>query len=451
MISEKQEKRVIYILLALMVVSVIVKCIATVAGKTYLYADGAAFFHDLLRGVGYKTAHVGRRGSYFLMQLFADLALRAGVTDMNLLGALFSIGEVFWFGAFTFLAMLLCKKYQWAGYIPLLAVNYAVINIFSGFFIEIESITAVGIYIFLLIYYLLSCRKADWFFRVITTLILFILPNGHEYFIGYSLVLLCVLLARLLRERDKIYLIEWLVHIGMNVYCIYSAYMAAMYGDAATGSLISSIQSLPEKKYYWVLIFGIVITALATLADTKFHKRKFYVTAVTVSILCVAWLGYLVCTISDTLAVRSFSMRFMNLIIPSALGMFCLLIWLLRIHYNIEYSLTIMAMAFLIISNVYDIKVSSAYHNYIVSVNEECQKRTGFFTIEESGIDRTYCWGWPLPMESFFAQCLLGETVIDSNMIEYFDRPTWEAFDSDDIDAYTDMSRYGIVIDKQSF
>ena len=451
MITEKQEKTIIYILLALMVVSVIVKCIATVVGKTYLYADGAAFFYALLRGDGYKFAHIGRRGSYFLMQLFADLALRAGVTDINIIGALFSIGEVFWFGAFTFLAMLLCKKYHREGYIPLLAVNYAVVNIFSGFFIEIESITAVGIYIFLLMYYLLSCKKEAWLFRVIATLILFILPHGHEYFIGYSLVLLCVLFARLLRERDRVYLIEWLIHIVMNVYYVYSAYMAIMYGDAATGSVISSIRSLPEKRYYWLLVFGIVTVVLVVLVDTRTHNKTIYAAAVTVSMLCVAWLGYLVCTIPDTLATRSFSMRFMNLILPSALGMFCLLIWLLRIDYKIEYSLTIMAIAFLIISNVYDIEVSNAYHNYIVGVNEKCQERTGFFTIDESGLDRAYCWGWPLPMESLLAQCLQGETVIDSIMIEYFETPYWELFDSDDIDAYEDLTKYGIVIDKESF
>lgn len=434
-----------------MVVSVIVKCIATVVGKTYLYADGAAFFFALLRGDGYKFAHIGRQGSYFLMQLFADLALRAGVTDINFIGALFSIGEVFWFGAFTFLAMLLCKKYHENGYIPLLAINYAVVNIFSGFFIEIESITAVGIYIFLLMYYLLSCKKEAWPFRVISTLLLFVLPHGHEYFIGYSLVILCVLCARLLRERDKVYLIEWIIHIVMNAYYIYSAYMAIMYGDATTGSVISSIKSLPEKRYFWLLIFGIAIVVLALLVYDKSHNKTVYAAAVAVSILCIGWLGYLVCTISDTLAVRSFSMRFINFIIPSALGMFCLLVWLLRIHYSIEYSLTIMAAAFLIISNVYDIKTSNAYHDYIVSVNQKCQERTGFFTIDESGIDKTYCWGWSLPLESFFAQCLLGEKVIDSVMIEYFEKEKHVLIDSTDIDAYVDMSEYGIVTDKESF
>lgn len=451
MSSQKQEKRAVYILLALMIVSITVKCIATSVGKTYLYADGAAFFYALLRGDGYKFAHIGRQGSYFLMQLFAGLALRAGVTDINLLGTLFSIGEVFWFGAFTFLAMLLCKKYHREGYIPLLAVNYAVVNIFSGFFIEIESITAVGIYIFLLMYYLLSCKKEAWLFRVIAALLLLVLPHGHEYFIGYSIVLLCVLFSRLLRERDKIYPIEWFVHIAMNVYYIYSAYMAIMYGDATTGSVINSIKSLPEKKYFWLLIFGIAIFVLALLVYDKFHNKTIYAAAVAVSILCIVWLGYLVCTISDTLAVRSFSMRFINFIIPSALGMFCLLVWLLRINYNIEYSLTIMAAAFLIISNVYDIKTSNAYHDYIVSVNQKCQERTGFFTIDESGIDRTYCWGWPLPLESLLAQCLMGETVIDSVMIEYFDKEKHVLIDSSDIDAYMDMSGYGIVIDKQSF
>ena len=67
-----------------------------------------------------------------------------------------------------------------------------------------------------------------------------------------------------------------------------------------------------------------------------------------------------------------------------------------------------------------------AYHDYLVRINELNQERSGFFDVGSTDLDRTFCWGWPLPMESFLAQCLQGETVIDSNMIYRFDMQQWE-------------------------
>lgn len=360
---------------------------------------------------------------------------------------MFGIGEALWLGAFTVLSMLLCKKHSGGGYMTLLAVNYTLVNIFSGVFTQIESITAVGIYVFsdLLSFVM---QKEDWTYRIIATMLLLLLPNANEYFVGYSCVLFCVLLARLFRERRKVYLCEWIVHIVVNTYTIFRSYIAATQG-ASTASLMGSIRTLHEKKYYWILIFGIVIAFLAALVYGKLHNTTVLAAVMVISILCSIWIGYLIYTMANALAARSFSMRFMNLVLPMALGMLCLLIWLFRI--NIEYSLAVMAITFLILSNVYDIKVSNAYYGYLVRINEMCKERTGFFTISETDLDQTFCWGWSLPQESFFAQCLQGETIIDSNMIQYFEIPSWEPFDSDNIDAYADMSKYGIEIDKQSF
>lgn len=443
-----------FLLTGVMLLTVIVKCVATAAGGNYLFADGANHLYKILQAGNAITNIDGRQGSFLLMELLTVLGMKLGITNINVLCALYGIGSVMWLGIFTLLAMWLCRKHNTNGsqYIALLAVLYVLINIFTGFFTAIESITAVGMYSYLLIYYLLSQKGTDWFFRVISLILLGILPVANEYFVGYSAVLLLVLAARFIKDRKQIYVVEWIAHFIMNGYTCYRSWLAATQG-APTSSLEASIRTLSGRQYYWILLGMITITLLLAAVCSKIPdgnlKKVMRGIVYCFCILCGAWLALTIYLISYGIASISFSMRFMNLILPVAFGMFCLLLWLFRV--NLKYSVLTMAVIFLILSCIYDVRVSCAYHDYLVRINELNQERSGFFDVGSTDLDRTFCWGWPLPMESFLAQCLQGETVIDSNMIYRFDMQQWEAFDSDDIDAYGDMERYGISIDKEAF
>lgn len=422
---------------------------------TILFADGANHLYKILQAGNAVTNIDGRQGSFFLMELLVTLGMKAGITDIKVLCALYGIGSVMWLGGFILLAMCLCRKHaaeNGSQYIALLAVLYVLINIFTGFFTAIESITAVGMYSFLLLYYLLSQKGTDWFFRITGLILLGFLPVANEYFVGYSAVLLLVLAARFIRDRKQVYVVEWIAHFAVNGYTCYRSYMAATQG-APTSSLEASIRTLAGRQYYWILLGMITVSLLTAVIYSKVPggtlKKVMRCIVYLLCVLCGAWLALTVYLISYGIASISFSMRFMNLILPMAFGMFCLLLWLF--HIDLKYSVLTMAVMFLVLSCIYDVRASGAYHDYLVRINELDQERTGFFDVGQTDLDRTFCWGWPLPMESFLAQCILGETVIDSNMIYRFDMQQWEAFDSDDIDAYGDMERYGIYIDQEAF
>lgn len=442
-------------LIAGMLLTVTVKCVATAAGGNYLFADGANHLYKILQAGDAVTNIDGRQGSFFLMELLVTLGLKLGITDINVLCVLYGVGSVVWLGIFILLAMDLCKKHDSEGaaqYMALLAVLYVLVNVFTGFFTAIESITAVGMYSFLLIYYMLSQKGKDWGFRIVSAILLVSLPVANEYFVGYSAVLLLALAVRILRDRKQLYIVEWAAHFIVNIYTCYRSYLAATQG-APTASLEASIRTLAGRKYYWLLLGTIVVTLLLavvySIIPDGIMKKVMCCVVFFLCVLCGVWLALAVYLIPYGVASVSFSMRFMNLILPMAVGMFFLLLWLFRL--NLKYAVLPMAVLFLVLSCIYDVRVSGAYHDYLVRIHELNQERTGFFEVGQTDLDRTFCWGWPLPMESLLAQCIQGETVIDSNMIYRFDMQQWEAFDSDDIEAYGSLERYGIQIDKEAF
>ncbi len=443
------------ILIVGMLLTVIVKCVATAAGGNYLFADGANHLYKILQAGDAVTNIDGRQGSFFLMELLIMLGMKLGITNINVLCVLYGVGSVIWLGVFILLAMCLCKKHVEEGgtqYMALLAVLYVFVNVFTGFFTAIESITAVGMYCFLLIYYMLSQKGKDWIFRIISGILLIFLPVANEYFVGYSAVLLLVLAVRALRDRRQIYIGEWIVHFMVNAYTCYRSYLAATQG-APTSSLEASIRTLADRKYYWLILGTVVVSLFVSIVYSIVPdgvlKKIMCCIVFLLCVLCGVWLALAVYLIAYGIASISFSMRFMNLILPMAVGMFFLFLWLLRL--NLKYSVLPMAALFLILSCIYDVRVSRAYHDYLVRIHELNQEYTGFFEVGQTNLDRTFCWGWPLPMESILAQCIQGETIIDSNMIYRFDMQQWESFDSDDIEAYGDLERYGIHIDKEAF
>lgn len=445
---EKVKKMQLPVLITMMTVTILIKTIATMVGGNYLYADGANHLYGILRS-GEAIHNIdGRQGSFFLMELLIATALKLGVNNIKILCILYGMGSVIWLGVFILLAMHLCKKYEKGQFITILAILYVLVNIFTGFFTAIESITAVGVYCFLLCYYMFSQIKQDWQYRIISLILLCMLPVMNEYFVGYSPVLLLVLVLRFARERKRIYLVEWGSHIVVNILTTYASYMAATQG-ASTSSLKMSIQTLPEKKYYWILLGHILITLLVAILFGIVKNKIVLAIGIILSLISIGWLAATVYLIPNQVATVSFSMRIMNLVLPMVIGMFCIMLWLFSI--DIQYILSVMAILFMLISCVYDVNVSGAYHDYLIRINMLNQEKNGFFELGETDLDRTFCWGWSLPMESFLAQCLQGETVIDSNLIYRYNMQQWEAFDSDNIDAYADLARYGIQINKEAF
>lgn len=434
---------IIFMLAALMV-----KCIFTVWGGNYLYADGANFCYGILRDNGGMQAFDGRQGSFFLMKLFITLALKLGITDIKILCGMFGLGSVIWLALFSLLAMILCKLKGKDQFIIGIAILYAMVNIFTGFFTQIESITSIGIFTYLLVYYMLSERR-DWFFRIIAVLLLPLMHNANEYFVGFAVILAVVLLTRIVRERDVIYISEYVCHLGVSIYTAYTSYLAATQG-ASTSSLAKSIEGLPARRYYWLLIGLMLLTFVFAVFFCVLLKGKGKLLVWLPACLTCIWLGMTAVGQTTLVATQSFSMRFMNFVLPCGFGVIFYILWIL--HWDIQSSaLSLMAAVFLVINSVYVVQSAGEYRDYLEQLNSVCEERRGFFELRSTDIDATYTWGWPLPMESVLAQCLAGRSSIWAITIKDFNASYWEAFDSDDINAYADFQRYGVIIDKESF
>lgn len=305
-------------LIIFMALTCIAKCAFTIWGKNYLYADGASYCYEALRNAGMSLGIEGRNGSIVLMQLPMYIGFKLGITNINILCALFGFGAAVWYPLFTLLAIILACRKGKTEFAAGLAVLYVLIDVYSGFFTQIESITGVGVFVFLLMYYL-AAEKNDWVYRVIASLLLFIMPNANEYFVGYGVVLLAVLVTRLIRERKNVYIIESVIHIAVVVWTIYSSYLAATQG-APTASLRMSVENLPYKKYYWIMLALVFASALLFLLAGIFSNVLFRILAALFAWGAVLWLGITVKDYTTLIATRSFSMRIMNLVLPCLCG-----------------------------------------------------------------------------------------------------------------------------------
>ncbi|MDE7478795.1 MAG: hypothetical protein K2M91_12770 [Lachnospiraceae bacterium] len=436
-----------YLIPVMMLATLILKCVFTAWGGNYLYADGANYCYSILRDGGPVNAIEGRQGSFWLMELPMLIAMKLGVTNIKVLCALFGIGSVMWFALFSFIAEVLCLQKHKEQFSAGVAILYVAVNIFTGFFTQIESITAVGIYVYLLVYFMLS-EKKDWGYRIIALLLLPLLHHANEYFVGYSAVLVLILVTRIKKERHKIYIVEFLVDLAVSAYSIYSSYIAATQG-APTDSLMRSIRSLPEKVSYWLFIGLVCITVVLAIVDRYAYNGKKEEWVQSFSLLTGILLVLTAIYHSDQTATQSFSMRFMNLVLPCIVGFVFWVFYTFEV--DVRSGLSVLAIALFVVNAVYTTKTAAAYRGYLQDLSAVCAERTGFFELRSTDVDKTFTWGWPLPMEGILAQCINGRTDIQSIVIQDFNVTYWEAFDSNNIDAYADFSRYGIKIEKQYF
>lgn len=131
---EKEQSRKLYIFMVLMMVMVtIFKCVFTIWGRNYLYADGSNYCYGVLDTGTFTHWVEGRQGSVYLMQLPICMALKFGINNITVLCALFGLGASIWYPVLNIGAMLLCYRKNRYGYIPWLAILYVLINIYSGF------------------------------------------------------------------------------------------------------------------------------------------------------------------------------------------------------------------------------------------------------------------------------------------------------------------------------
>ena len=102
-----------FLLTGVMLLTVIVKCVATAAGGNYLFADGANHLYKILQAGNAITNIDGRQGSFLLMELLTVLGMKLGITNINVLCALYGIGSVMWLGIFAGDVAVQKAQYEW--------------------------------------------------------------------------------------------------------------------------------------------------------------------------------------------------------------------------------------------------------------------------------------------------------------------------------------------------
>jgi hypothetical protein len=452
LITRPYPKVFVKLLLISVIFSLAVYTGCTIVFHNYLYSDGAGYFYTMLKRNGFQLWPQGRILSQILMQAFAVLGMRAGITDVGILGALYGFGVTFWTGLFYVLTFLLLIKTRRYDYLTLLVFWMALSLIFTGFLTQIESIIPVALMTFLFFgILLLSDNEKDLLpNRIALALASLMTIFMNEYFIIWSPILILLIAWKILRK--KIHLSSfWFALCIPYLLAMYTAYLGIKNNDPS--SVIKSVMLFHRQTDFIVLIFLIAVLIVLSVDFAPLLQRggklnKFFneraklisVTGVVLQIIVGLFLFLDVLLYHQRIAHNSYALRVINLGMPVLFFFIAVTIDILDVRLK---PLWISSGIFLVAMSMYFILSCSAYGAYLKGVVDYCRTHTGFVGMEEAKINSSgYCWGWPVPMESVTAQMIEGYKTIPCIIVS---RGGYQPFRTTDIDQYAKFDRFGII------
>ena len=163
--------------------------------KTGAFADGSFIFLEIARHKEFTFIDYARNHSTFLLQFFVIGAIRLGITSFDSLFYIYNAGLVFWAALFYSLSFFYFLNAKNIAGLYLSIITSSLLFIFCGFFVGNESVTGVAIF-WLQIAIILTQKNTLSKSSKLLLLLLSVLGLGyHQYFFGYSSILLLALLA----------------------------------------------------------------------------------------------------------------------------------------------------------------------------------------------------------------------------------------------------------------
>jgi hypothetical protein len=452
LISRQYPKMSVKLLLMSVIFSLAVYTYCTIVFHNYLYSDGAGYFYTMLARGTFHLWPEGRILPQIMMQIFAVLGMRAGITDVGILGALYGFGVTFWAGLFYIFIFLLLIKTRRYDYLTLLVFWMVLSMIFTGFHTQIESIIPVALMACLFFGILLlgdgerDCLPG----RIVLGLASLMTIRMNEYFIIWSPLLILLIVWKILRRKIQLSAF-WLVLCVPYLLAMYTAYLGIKHNDPS--NVLKSVMLFYKQTDFIVLIFLIIVLIVLSFDFTPFLQRegrlnKFFnerakaisVTRVVLQIIVGLFLFLDVALYYQRIAHNSYALRVINLGMPVIFFFIVVTIDILNIRLK---PLWITSGVFPVAMILYFILACSAYGTYLKGVVDYCRTHTGFVSIEKARINSSdFCWGWPVPMESVTAQMIAGHKNITCIIIGV--RNGYQPFRTTDIDQYKKFDRYGI-------
>lgn len=444
--SKNKRKNLLLIFSALSFISFI---IWGIWGEKYLYLDGAGYFISIASEGSFILYPPGRKISNMLAQLFAIGAYKAGCSSLQIMGILFGLGLTVWPVFFYSMAIAVCLKYKNTEFAELVYIFASVSMTFVGFYLQVESILGVSVYILELILYLLHTHDKTACSYIETGLmcILFLLTiHLNEYFSFWAWILAAVIIYRIWLAKNKLPLIYFFVAAGQILVALLSKKDISAKGSAPTLSQIC--YHVLSCKWYILWISLVFIILFFSFEKIKIKSKHLYIylseiLLFTVSVICFVFL-------TSTMTKASASLRFTNLIWGIAFGIILLIIDYRNDIFKLQ-NLTILCCIIAIGFTIFNIKSGIEFKKYndqyaIFSLEHS---NAGFVDEEEAIFQYSdYRGYWTVGFQSISVQGLRGINEIscivlgDKNTDYYQNRNIYEC---------PPLNRYGIKYNYDAF
>ena len=169
------------------------------------FADGADTFIRLLSGKNFTFIDPIRGHTVFVHNIFALFGIKAGIRDISILSRLNTLG----FAVNNILGWTVAIAYSYKikrlDYLLYTLMMSSLTLILCGFFMHIESISAIGVFWALFLYFLnYNSKESSSLAKAGVVLLCIFSTRLHDSFIFFSILLLIVLIYRVFKKEVSV-------------------------------------------------------------------------------------------------------------------------------------------------------------------------------------------------------------------------------------------------------
>lgn len=416
-------------------------------GEKYLYADGANYFLTVASRGGYMVYPEGRRTCDILMQFFAVTAYRLGCTSFPMMGLLFGFGQTFWPVLFYSLAIAIALRYKKKEYAELVFIFASVSMIFTGFFLQLESVIGTAAYVLELILYLLHKDKkavGSYMELGLMGIMFFLTIHLNEYFSFWGWVLVAVILYRVFLAKDKLHPVYLLAAGGQIAIALISKADIAARGEAP--DLWQTCLDIIMHKWYMLWIILVLANIFLSFEKIKFKYKRRCARLAELLLYSATLLWFFIKT--SEIAKESYLIRYTNLGWGVLFGILLIMMELRRDLFKLR-NLTVLCCIIAIGFNLYNVKSGVEYRRY----NDQyivfalINPGAGFVDKENATFQYSYYRSfWTVGFQHVCLQGLRGMEKIDCIALG-----EWDPYEHKDISKCASLERYGIEYDYAAF
>jgi hypothetical protein len=427
--------------------------------NTGLYADGAFAVERIVSNGTWFLEEKTGQSDFVLMQMFSVIYILCGGHNLAVIIKLFTFGCIFWKMLFYAAALWMALKHNnnwlFQSTIVIMSLNL----IATGMFVGMQYMFGGAVFWFATVYwfYYQSNKRVPWN-NICLLAISIIIALGDPSFFVFAPILIAFIFVRVKRKELKFNL--FIITNTLLYFISFVRNIMSLIKPRDAGNRANFIQGLLGlRSYLWItfLVLAVIWGASLILNNNWIRDRKAlcnglrttYKAILLLQLILGCAVVYYVVFHASEISGYSYPSRNVNVLIPAAMALYVFLV--ITINVKIPRKMFAIIACFLLLSaGVYTTITSTQYGQYLNTIYHETHLKEDLqMSSTTVSAKSNYYWGWTIPLESIYANVLNHNYDITSIIIP--DSVSWEPFNSQDINSYPDLSRYGVQYNKIYF